>query len=326
MGETLVQPEARAGRRPRSPREAILAGLLVVTVGFAVWRHPEFLSALNLTQLATDRIHIGLLSVGMTLVILIAGIDLSVGSTVALSAVVFGLAWERWHAGLWGSLLAAVATGTAAGAVNGLFTAGARVPALIVTLATLSVYRGLAEGTGGGSSIGGFDPRFVELGQRAPLGLPLPTWLLLVLFAASGIYLSRTAGGRAIYAMGANEAAARLAGVPARRIRFRIYTFSGVLAGLAALTYACLNNTVKADVGRGYELDAITVVVLGGTSVAGGEGTMLGSALALALLAAGLNLMDLEGIQRERQSVVVAAVLLISLWLDSWLRKRRGGG
>jgi rhamnose transport system permease protein len=272
--------------------------------------------------LSHDWIAVGLISIGMTYVILTAGIDLSVGSTLALGAMAFGLTWQRASGNLWLAILGGLATGAAAGAFNGLLIAGARIPALIVTLATLSVYRGLAAGLGGGSAIGGFAPGFVQMAQSSFLKVSAPAWLLLGLFAGAGIYLAKTAGGRAIYAMGAGDSAARLAGVPTRLMRFRIYTLSGLLAGLAALVYAALNDTVKADVGKDYELKAITVAVLGGTSVEGGEGSLLGTALALALLDVGLNGMDLAGIQRERQSMVVAAVLVLSLWIDSRVRAR----
>ncbi len=311
-------------RLPGTPRERILAGLLIVTVLVVSHHSPVFLTTRNLVTVANDRVHIGFLAIGMTFVILIAGIDLSVGSMVALAGLAFGIALDRYDLPLGTAIAGALATGLAAGAVNGALVAGARVPALIVTLATLSVYRGLAAGLGGESALGGFGEGFTALGRAAWLDVPLPAWALAAAFAGTGVYLARTAGGRAIYAMGANEAAARLAGVPVRSMRFRIYALSGLLSGLAALTYAALNGTFKSDVGKGYELDAITVVVLGGTSVAGGEGTMLGTALGLALLAVGLNGMDLAQIPRERQSVVVALVLLFSLWLDSYVRARRG--
>jgi len=306
----------------RATREILLALLLAVTVATLSLRVEGFRSALNVTQLISDRLHIGMLAVGMTFVILTAGIDLSVGAIVALSGMAFAFAWQRFHCGIGVAALVGLATGAAAGAVNGALIAIARIPALIVTLATLSVYRGIAEGVGGSTSIHGFPESFQRFGEKL-LGLPLPAWALLALFVGGGVYLARTKGGRAIYAIGANEGAARLSGIPVRAIRWRLYTFSGLLAGLAALTYAAINNTFKADVGRGYELDAITIVVLGGTSVAGGEGTMSGTALALALLAAGLNGMDLWGVSRERQAVLVALVLVLSLWIDGRLRRAR---
>lgn len=156
--------------------------------------------------------------------------------------------------------------------------------------------------------------------------MPAPAWCLIALFAASQVTLSRTALGREIYAMGGSEGAARLAGVPVRWMRFGIYSLSGLLAGAAALTHAAMNDTFKSDVGIGYELRAITAVVLGGTSVAGGEGTMLGTGMALALLAIGLTFMDLIGVQRERQDVIIALVLVLSLWIDDRLRARRARG
>lgn len=312
-----------SGRRLRSTRELLLAIIVVAVVATLGLTTPGFLSARNLTLLANDRVHIGILAVGMTLVILTAGIDLSVGSTVALSGMAFGLAWQRTHGNLAGALAAGLLVGLLAGAINGALVAGARVPALIVTLATLSVYRGLAQGVAGGASVSGFAPGFVELAQRRFLALPLPAWGLLVLFLVTGVFLARAEGGRQLYALGANSGAARLAGVPVARISFLVYLFSGLMAALAALTYAALNDTIKADVGKGYELDAITIAVLGGTGVAGGEGSMVGTALALVLVSVGLNGMDLHAIPRERQSMVVAGVLVLSLWIDSRLRRFR---
>jgi rhamnose transport system permease protein len=309
-------------RSARFTRELLLGVTLAVTVAVLYLRVEGFRSPRILTLLLSyDWLGVGFLALGMTFVILTAGIDLSVGSTLALSATAFGLAWR--HTGSsWIAALAALLAGTIAGAINGALVAGARVPALIVTLATFSVYRGVATGLGGGSSIGGFSASFLQLGQAVFLGLPLPAWLLAGLMLASGIYLGRTAGGRAIYATGANDAAAQVAGVPARLLRFRIYTFSGLLAAVAALIYAALNDTVKADVAHDFELRAITIAVLGGTSVAGGEGSVLGTFLALALLDIGLNGMDLAGIPSERQSMVVAGVLVLSLWIDSRMRRR----
>lgn len=313
---------ARKGERARPVREVILAALLIVTIGVLAARVPGFTSRDNLLLLTTDRLHIGLLVIGMTFVILTAGIDLSVGSMLALAGLAFGLTAQRTGGNLWLAIPCGLLVGVAAGAVNGVLVAGARVPALIVTLATLSVYRGLAAGLGGDASLGGFGDSFVGLKNELLLGIPLPAWLLVALLVATGLYLSRAAGGRAIYALGANEPASRLAGIPVRKIKFRVYAFSGLLSGLAALTYCMLNETFKSDVGKGYELEAITVVVLGGVSVAGGEGSMLGTALALALVTIGLNGMDLSDIQRERQSMVVALVLVAALWIDSRLRRR----
>src|SRR5205814_7064470 len=177
-----------------------LGTLLIATFCTLAARVEGFRSELNITQLVTDRVHIGMLAVGMTFVILTAGIDLSVGSMVALSGMSFALAWQRLHCGIWVAAVVGLAAGAAAGALNGALIAVARVPALIVTLATLSVYRGVAEGVGGSTSVHGFPASFQRLGEKA-LGVPLPAWVLLGLLVAGGIYLARTAGGRAIYAI-----------------------------------------------------------------------------------------------------------------------------
>lgn len=324
--------ELAAAKAPRPQlriaREVGLAVVLVLVVGFLALTVQYFFSPENLLRVLRDQAHVAVLATGMTLVILTGGIDLSVGSIVALAAVVMGVVWKS--AGSWPVAAgAALATGAVCGSVNGAAVAYARVPPLIVTLATLSVFRGLAFAVGGSNTVGKFDPALLQFSRGDFAGLPLPLWLTALLFVGVSIYLARTDGGRAVYAIGANSGASRLSGVPVQAIRFRVYLVSGVLAAIAALLYAARTDAVKPDIGVEYELLAITAVVLGGTSVAGGEGSVAGTAIAyllLVLLQNGLYLGSSKfGLPLEFQGVVVAVLLVGSLLLDGAMRRRRAG-
>jgi ribose/xylose/arabinose/galactoside ABC-type transport system permease subunit len=298
-------------------------GLLLLFIGVMLLLSTSvefFFTQRNLLLVLRDQAHLGVLAVGMTYVILTGGIDLSVGSMTALSAVAMGLVWQKTGSGP-AALAAALAVGALCGACNGLLVSRGRVPALIVTLATLSVFRGLAFAIGGSESIGGFPPGVLAWSRADFLGLPVPLWLIAGLLLGGAIYLGRTDGGRAIYAVGSNAAAAALSGVPVSLLKLRVYLCSGLLAGLAAILYAARNDSVKADVGMEYELLAITMVVLGGTSVSGGEGSMAGTALAfltLIFIQRGITLMQWPG---EYHGVVVAALLISALLLDASFRR-----
>lgn len=282
---------------------------------------PSDVLAENFWRVMRDQAHLGVLAVGMTLVILTGGIDLSVGSIVALAGVSLGVCWK-----LTGSpymaLGAALGVGAFCGAMNGVLVAKGRVPPLIVTLATLSVFRGAAYAVGGSTTTGKFSPLILSWSRNDFLGLPAPFVLTLALFIAVGIYLARTDGGRAVYAVGANAAAARLSGVPVQAVKFRLYLISGLLAALAAVLYAAKNDSVRADIGAEYELMAITIVVLGGTSVSGGEGSMAGTALGFLTLVFLQNDMALRRLPGEYHGLAVAVLLIGALLLDAGFRKR----
>lgn len=326
------EQSARKRFRFRFQREYGLLALFLVLFGWFSATVEGFYTVDNLLDTAMrDRAHYAILAVGMTLVILTRGIDLSVGSIVALAAVGMGLAWKVTQSGPI-ALAAAVAVGGLCGVVNGLLIAKGRMPPLIVTLATLSVYRGLAYFIGGSDSVGGFPPLVRSWSQYDIAGLPAPLCMVLAAFIGFGVYLSRTDGGRAVYAVGSNPAAAQLSGVPVDLVKFRVYLVSGLLAGLAAILYAARNDSVRADIGQEYELIAITIVVLGGASVAGGEGSIAGTALGFLTLEAIRSRIDLNNViaigpfqatlPRETHGVIVAVLLIGALLLDAWSRKR----
>jgi ribose/xylose/arabinose/galactoside ABC-type transport system permease subunit len=316
-------PLATPARRFRLQREHGLLVLFIITALALSLGVEYFATRKNILTLLQDQAPLAVLSVGMTLVILTGGIDLSVGSITALSAMCMGLAWKSTGSGV-AALAAGFGVGAICGACNGLLFSAGRVPPLIVTLATLYVFRGLAFAVAGSNAIGGFDPLvlFWSRSEDALLRIPVPVWISAALFIGVAIYLARTDGGRAIYATGANAAAARLSGVPVKLLNFRIYLVSGLLSGLAAVFYAARNNSVKPDIGNEYELLAITMVVLGGTSVAGGEGSIAGTALGYLTLVFIQKGIQLKGMPPEYHGVVVAGLLIGALLLDAGVRRR----
>jgi ribose/xylose/arabinose/galactoside ABC-type transport system permease subunit len=308
----------------------LLLLFVLVTLGLSLGVQ-YFATPQNVLRVLRDQAHLAVLAVGMTLVILTGGIDLSVGSAVALAGVSLGLVWKGTGSAPL-ALLTALGVGGLCGACNGLLVSVGRVPALIVTLATLSVFRGLAFALGGSNAAGRFPHLILAWNRDDLLGLPVPLWLSAALLLGAGIYLARTDGGRAVYAVGANPAAARLSGVPVDLVKLRLYLASGLLAGLAAILYAAQNDSVKADIGVEYELMAITMVVLGGTSVSGGEGSMAGTALGYLTLVFIQNGMNLKSelvlgslrvpVGSEVHGVVVAFLLIGALLVDAGFRRR----
>lgn len=303
-------------------REMLLLGLLGLS-GFAMsLLSDKFLTLQNLLDMTRHFVEIGLLALPMTLIIITAGIDLSVGSMVGLCAVILGFAWDRWHLTLGSAAALTLLTGLLAGMGNGLLIAGVRIPALIVTLATMAIYRGLADGISQARRVSDFPESFFFLGQGY-VG-PFPTQLVLFAFLAAltALALARTGFGRALYALGSNEETARLSGLPVARLKAGVYAFSGLLAGLAALVYVSRVSTAKPDAGLGLELDVITAVVLGGTSIAGGEGSILGSVLGLSLLSVLRRGLTLANFPMEGQAVLLGALLIGAVWLDRLVRRR----
>jgi rhamnose transport system permease protein len=313
---------------PLIGREAALLVLIAVALVGLSPLSPQFLVPANLLEMSRNGVEVGLLALGMTLVILTGGIDLSVGSIMGLCAVTLGFTWRHGGLPIGAAAAVAVMVGLLAGLLNGLLMVllrerGGAAPALIVTLATLAVYRGLAYGISRSQDIHGFPDSFAMLGQGSVLGiLPAPTLLWLLLAAGLALLLERASLGRAIRALGANEAAGRLSGIPADGVRCFVYGLSGLLAGLAAVIYVSRVSTAKADAGLGYELAAITVVVLGGTRLTGGQGSILGTALGLALIHVVQYGLTLAGLKSDRQAVILSALLIGAVWLD---RRREEG-
>ena len=263
--------------------EVVLTVLLLVLVLGAGWLMPNFINPKSQLLLSRHLWETAILALGMTLIIVTGGIDLSVGSAMGMSAVAFGIC-HRITGSLALSCMSCVVTGGIGGAVNGLLISRLKVHPLIVTLATYAAFRGIAEGASQGASYSQFGPGFGQLARGTWYGVPIPGYVFAGLALASATWLALTPGGRFLYAIGHNEKAARFSGVNVDRLRFLLYTISGLLAGLATLIYISRFDTAKADAGTGIELDVITAVVIGGTSIFGGRGNILGTVLGLLLI------------------------------------------
>ncbi len=311
----------RAGSFPL--HECVLLGLLVSLLAAARALNPEFVSLETQLSLASQVFELAILTVPMTMILITGGIDLSVGSTMALGAVVLGLTFEA-GASIGLAALLAVLTGAVAGLVNGAFVAFARLHPLIVTLATLSLYRGLAEGISRARPISGFPEAFLALSDAHWLGLSLPGWCFVAVLLAGWVMLRFTAVGRYLFAIGHNETACRFSGIPVGRVKLALYTISGLASGLAATLFVARRNTAKADIGTGLELDVITAVVLGGTSVFGGQGGLGGTLLGLLLLHEVRQFVSWRWNNDELILVAVGLLLIGAVLLQRALARRGG--
>ena len=306
---------ASASARRLLTSESILAGLLVLEVIYFAATGSNFLSAANAFEVARAAVEIGLLSLAMTAVILTGGIDLSVGSLLGLAAVLMGAAGRGGGMPMGLAALVAVTVGLLGGALNALLVARLGVPPLIVTLGTFSLFRGLAEGwTGGVRNYTDFPAAFLFLGQgRLPGGLPAQLPLLVMAAVFFWLLLHRTGAGRGLRAIGFSPEGARYAGIPVARRLALVYLLSGLMAGLAAVVYAARLGQAKADAGIGYELTAITAVVLGGTSIFGGKGTVHGTLLGLAALAVLQNGLRLADLPAELAGILTGVLLIVAI-------------
>jgi rhamnose transport system permease protein len=305
--------------------ETILALLVVVALVVLAAQSDRFFTPDNLLNQGRLMAEVGLVALAMTFVIVTGGIDLSVGSMLGLSAILVGVFWKNVGLALPVAMFLAVGAGGLAGLVNGVIITRFKVPPLIATLATLALYRGLAEGISQSRSVRGYPEWFYALGQGDAAGVPVQVWIMLVAVAASAGILGLTTFGRATYAVGANETAARFSGVAVDRTRLLVYTASGLMSGLAAVIFVSRVSTTRSDMGTGLELDVITAVVLGGTSIFGGRGTIMGTVLGLALIQALRSGLSLAGVKGDG-TIVVIGLVLIGAILVSNLFGRDGDG
>lgn len=294
-------------------------GLLVVTLIMVVSTE-HFLSVDNLLNIALQSSINGIIAVGLTAAILTGGIDLSVGAIVALSGTL--CAGLMVHSGV--PLLPAVALALMCGLVFGLFNgfcvAWLRMPPIIVTLATMGIARGLALLYTGGYPIDGLPDAFAWLGSGVWLGLKIPVLIMLACYVLVYQLLHKMPMGRYVYAIGSNEEATRLSGVPVPRYKMAVYALSGLTAAIAGIVQAARVTSGQPGVGVGFELDAIAAVVLGGTSIAGGRGALLGSLIGALLLGVLNNGLNMWGISPYLQLVIKGAIVLLAIFVS---RERR---
>jgi rhamnose transport system permease protein len=318
MGTSLALSEHRPWRERCFPNgEWVLALALAVELALFAAIGENFFTLANFFEVVRLSVELGLLALAMTPIMITGGIDLSVGSTMGLAAVVFGALWRDSGWGIAAAAGAAIVVGCIAGLLNAVLITRLNIPPLIVTLGSLSLFRGIAEGiTKGSENYSGFPQSFLRLGQGYLGGVvPVQFSILIVALASYWVLLHRSAIGRTIYAIGFSPGGARYAGIPTRRRVGLLYFLSGLVASVAAIIYVAHLGQAKSDAGTGYELAAITAVVLGGTSVFGGRGTVWGTVLGLFAISVLQNGLRLAALPSELTGVLTGVVLVATIAL-----------
>ncbi|MET0427831.1 MAG: ABC transporter permease [Microvirga sp.] len=339
---TMPVPMATPGRLNDRRRETIqkfaaLGSLVVLIAAFSL-TSAAFFSLGNGLTIALQVTSIGLLGIGATCVIIAGGIDLSVGSVLALSGVVAALSVKEAGLPVPIGMLAGILTGALCGLANGILVTRMRLPPFIATLGMMLVARGLALQVTGARAVSGLGEAFGELGNGAlfrimrigedgfPIivfpGIPYPVILMAVLTLAVAFVLTRTVFGRHVYAVGSNAEAARLSGVNVARVVTLTYVISGGLAGLTGCVLMSRLVTAQPNEGVMYELDAIASAVIGGTSLVGGVGTIPGTAIGAFVIGILRNGLNMNGVSAFMQQIIIGLVILFTVWIDQ-LRNRR---
>ena len=345
--ETLTEdPHSSAPARMKTDVFSLLARfapllfLIVLIAGFAIFE-PRFLTPLNLFNILRQVSIYGLLAVGMTFVILTAGIDLSIGSLVAFAGLVaaavsksglsnrftVGAGQEAASQGWYLAALAAIAVGVAGGLLQGFAITRLKVPPFVVTLGGMSAWRGAALLFAAGGPISGFEPDFVWIGQGKIFNqVPVPVIIFLTFAVLAHVVLRYTRYGRQIYAVGGNPEAARLSGLNVRAVITSVYVIMGFFAGLGGFVLAARLNSAEAVAGTGYELTVIASVVIGGTSLFGGMGTIFGTVTGTILIGVLLNGLVLMNISAYIQQIIIGIIIVLAVAFDTFAKSRRRVG
>ena len=291
-----------------------VAALIILCVIISIVS-PRFLALANLRNLFTQISVNGVISLGMTFVILTGGIDLSVGSVVAISGAVTAATIQSTGSITIG-IVSALFTGVFVGVINGIVVAKGKIQAFVATLATQTVFRGITYVFTGGNPISGLSDDFIKITNSRILGIPAPVIITAIVFAICAYILTQTRYGRYVYAVGGNEDSARLSGITVNSVKIWVYIVSGITAAIAGVIVTSRIGSAAPTAGSGYELDAIAAIVIGGTNLVGGEGTIVGTVigvLIIGVLSNGLNLMDVSAFY---QTIVKGLVILLAVLID----------
>ena len=313
-----VRPSLTAGQIVERYGSVIVLFCLFAAMSLASDR---FLAIDNLTNVARQISINMIIACGMTLIIISGGIDLSVGSLTALASCVGMTVLVKTGSSAAG-ISAGLATGLLAGIFNGAAVAWVRLPPFIVTLASLTILRGLALMLTGGSPIIVTSGAYLVLGRGDVLGLPIPVLLMILTVIAVWMLLSRTSFGAHLYAVGGNEEAARLSGVRVTLTKFAAYAVCGALSGLAGMVLTARLSSAQPNTGEGFELDAIAAVVLGGTSLMGGRGSVWGTVVGACIIGILNNGFNLMAVDSHVQLVAKGLIILLAVFADQFLKRR----
>jgi ribose transport system permease protein len=335
--ERAAESHAMAGERPvrrlmgSEAWQKLLAFLsLIVMMAFFSFASPYFAQMDNLLAICQATAVDGVLGISATFVIITAGIDLSVGTLMTFCAVMTGVVLTNWGMPLWLGVLASIATGAFCGAISGFLIAKLKIPPFIATLGMMWAVKGLSLVVTEAKPIYFNDtPNFDMISQASLVGyfipsVPIPNGVLILfgLAIVASIVLNRTALGRYTFALGSNEEAARLSGVNVDAWKIAVYCLAGAITGVAGLIIASRLNSAQPALGQGYELEAIAAVVIGGTSLAGGSGTILGTIIGAFIMNVLLNGLRIMSVSQEWQIVVTGVIIILAVYADILRRKR----
>jgi ribose transport system permease protein len=293
---------------------------LIALFAVLAFASPNFVTATNLSSVVRQTAVINIVALGMTMVIVSGGIDLSVGSILALAGLLGSMIMQRY--GIAAGVAAGIVIGTACGLANGLMITSLRVSPFIVTLGTMGIYRGLALIVSNGLPVHDIPPAFAYLAEGTLLRIPFVLWILLACAVAVHVILEHTVLGRYAFSIGSNPEAAYYTGVPVGFHTTSVYAVAGLLTGLAGMIESSRLMTGQPTSGQGYELTAIAAVVIGGGSLRGGEGSVLGTLVGAFIMGLLANGSDLMGINPYWQQVIIGAVIVLAVAFDEF-RKRR---
>jgi ribose/xylose/arabinose/galactoside ABC-type transport system permease subunit len=296
----------------------IALGVLIAIIGS---QKPDiFFLPVNLLNIGQAITLLGLVALAQTVVIIMGGLDISVGSIVGLVSILIALAM-RDNNNIFVGIAAGLAAGAAAGLVNGLLITKGRIEPIIATLGTMAVFRGLAFTVTKGAPIGIMDKSFNKIGSGTLLGIPNPVIILIVVALAFYIFLNYTYYGRHLYAIGGNAVAAGLTGINIQRYKLGIYALCGLVAGIAAIILTARSNAGQPNAGTNLELDSITAAALGGTALSGGRGSVLGTILGVLILGVLNNGMILLGVTQFYQFILRGVLLILAVLIQRWLAR-----
>jgi ribose transport system permease protein len=301
-------------RRHARQYGGIVLALLLLGVVFSVLSS-RFLALDNFINIAQQVAVIAVAAFGMTFIIMLGEIDLSVGSMIAVAGMAAAQCFVHGY-GIGAATLAALLSGLVMGGINGLLVARLGLPSFIVTLATMGAFRGLVSLPTGGLPAPIDNDTWLDLGEDAVLGVPVLVWIMLVLFVLSYVLQVQTVFGRRAYLTGGNAEAATYSGIRVDRVRIAAFVLSGLLAAISGMMLSSRLSSAQTNAGTGYELDAIAATVLGGTSLSGGNGSMVGTLLGTLVIGVINNGMNMLSVPYFYQLIVKGAVILVAVWLD----------
>ncbi len=301
---------------------AIWLVFIAEVIIFAIASGGTFLTPNNVVNISRQVSYYGIASIGMTFVILIAGIDLSIGSIITFVNVICAYMMVNMGMNMWVAVIISLIFATAIGTLNGAMVASIGIPALIATFASQTVFEGISYLISGGRPISGFTPNFGLFGRWTVGPVPVCALIMLACFALGSFILNKSYFGRYFYAIGGNEEAAELSGIRVNRMKYLIYALSGLFAGLAGIVLLSRSGSAQSTVGKGLEFDVITCVVLGGVSVNGGVGRMSGVVAGVLIIGSLTNGMILMDVSEYTQMVVKGLVLAVAVGIDCMSKKK----